>query len=232
MKKFRCSICGFVYDEAIGIPERNIPPGTKWEDVPEDFTCPVCAAPKTMFMAMEDESQASVSSGAAVPSSEAVPSSNAGLVEKIGELSAEELSAICSSLAKGCEKQRLGSEMEAFHELAAYFKAKADTGKGKTFKDAEAMLAQDISTGYPAANNAAKAKEDRGALRSLVWSEKVSAMMKSLLDRFDKEGEAMLADTKIFVCDICGFIYLGDAPPEICPVCKVPHYKIFQVERS
>ena len=125
MKKFKCSICGFVYDEAIGIPDRNIPPGTKWEDIPEDFTCPVCAAPKTMFMAMEDAGTA-----------KAVPSSGTGPIEKIGELSAEELSAICSSLAKGCEKQRLGSEMEAFHELAAYFKAKAGTGKGKTFKDA------------------------------------------------------------------------------------------------
>ena len=54
---------------------------------------------------------------------------------------------------------------------------------------------------------------------------------KSLLERFAEEGEAMLANTRIWVCDICGFIYLGDALPEICPVCKVPNYKIIEVER-
>jgi rubrerythrin len=41
----------------------------------------------------------------------------------------------------------------------------------------------------------------------------------------------MLENTKIWVCDICGFIFIGDAPPEICPVCKVPKFKIIEVER-
>ena len=38
--KYVCSVCGFVYDEEAGYPEGNIAPGTKWEDVPEDFECP------------------------------------------------------------------------------------------------------------------------------------------------------------------------------------------------
>lgn len=49
MKKWQCEVCGFIYDEALGIPEDGIAPGTKWEDVPDDWTCPDCGAPKSDF---------------------------------------------------------------------------------------------------------------------------------------------------------------------------------------
>lgn len=49
MKKYICSVCGYVYDEALGAPESGIAPGTKWEDVPQEFFCPVCGAGKEMF---------------------------------------------------------------------------------------------------------------------------------------------------------------------------------------
>ncbi len=93
------------------------------------------------------------------------------------------------------------------------------------------LLDTDLSESYAKVNAAAASKADRGALRALVWSEKVSRMMKSLLDRYAKEGNAMLENAKIYVCDICGFVYLGNNLPEICPVCKVPDYKITQIER-
>ena len=230
MRKYRCSICGYIHDESTG---------TKWEDLGGSYVCPKCRAPKPLFDLIEktDKPAPNVKETAA-----GVSDSNHVNDKHHKELSAEEISAICSSLAKGCEKQRLNSEMEAFQKIADYFKRKSVSEKGKTLNDAallnEALLVQatqklndDITTRYPEANNTAKANADRGALRSLVWSEKVSLMMKSLLDRFAEEGEAILADTKIYVCDICGFIYLGDSPPEICPVCKVPAHKIFQVER-
>lgn len=44
-----CLICGFVYDEALGAPEDGIPPGTRWEDVPPNWTCPDCGARKDDF---------------------------------------------------------------------------------------------------------------------------------------------------------------------------------------
>ncbi|MCL2025190.1 MAG: rubredoxin [Leptospirales bacterium] len=222
MLKFKCSICGYVYDESVGIPEKNIPTGTKWEYLPNDFACPLCTAPKALFKPIEEPTMPMHTSNAEAESHE---------FEKLRELSAGEISAICYSLAKGCEKQRLNAEMEAFNKIADYFKSKAIVETGKNLQDIEKMLDVDMTTKYSAANNAANANADRGALRSLVWSEKVSTMMKSLLNRFEKEGDAMLANTKVFVCDICGFIYLGNTPPEICPVCKVPNYKIIQVER-
>lgn len=49
MKKYVCSVCGFVYDEAKGYPEEGIAPGTKWEDVPADFVCPLCGVGKEQF---------------------------------------------------------------------------------------------------------------------------------------------------------------------------------------
>ena len=41
MKKYECEPCGYVYDEAAGDPDNGIAPGTKWEDLPEDWVCPV-----------------------------------------------------------------------------------------------------------------------------------------------------------------------------------------------
>ena len=46
--KYKCP-CGYVYDEAAGDPQEGIEPGTKWENLPEDFTCPVCGLEKDGF---------------------------------------------------------------------------------------------------------------------------------------------------------------------------------------
>lgn len=49
MKKYICNICGYVYDEAAGDPDSGIAPGTKWEDIPEDWVCPLCGVSKENF---------------------------------------------------------------------------------------------------------------------------------------------------------------------------------------
>ncbi|MCX8172556.1 MAG: rubredoxin [Archaeoglobaceae archaeon] len=49
MSKYQCSICGYIYDENEGDPDSNVPPGTKWEDLPDDWVCPVCGANKDQF---------------------------------------------------------------------------------------------------------------------------------------------------------------------------------------
>lgn len=49
MKSYVCIICGYVYDEAVGDPDNGLAPGTKWEDVPEDWLCPLCGATKEEF---------------------------------------------------------------------------------------------------------------------------------------------------------------------------------------
>ena len=47
MKKYECEVCGYIYDEAAGDPDNGIAPGTKWEDVPEDWVCPYAPSAKT-----------------------------------------------------------------------------------------------------------------------------------------------------------------------------------------
>ncbi len=52
MKKYRCVICGYVYDPEQG--EDDIPPGTSFDDLPDDWTCPVCGASKDDFEPVEE----------------------------------------------------------------------------------------------------------------------------------------------------------------------------------
>ena len=47
--KYVCDVCGWEYNEAEGYPEGGIAPGTKWEDLPADFACPLCSVEKDMF---------------------------------------------------------------------------------------------------------------------------------------------------------------------------------------
>ncbi len=53
MKTYMCVICGFIYDEANGLPEAGIAPGTKWDDLPPNWTCPDCGASKDDFEMIE-----------------------------------------------------------------------------------------------------------------------------------------------------------------------------------
>ena len=49
MDKWVCVICGYVYDPAEGDPDNGVVPGTVWEDVPNDWLCPLCGASKDDF---------------------------------------------------------------------------------------------------------------------------------------------------------------------------------------
>ena len=51
MEKYVCAICGYVYDPEVGDPDNGVEPGTAWEDVPEDWVCPLCGVGKDNFEA-------------------------------------------------------------------------------------------------------------------------------------------------------------------------------------
>ena len=53
MKKYECGVCGWVYDEAVGDPDNGIQPGTKFEDLPDGFACPLCGVGKDEFSEVE-----------------------------------------------------------------------------------------------------------------------------------------------------------------------------------
>ncbi|HSR73459.1 MAG TPA: rubredoxin [Sulfurovum sp.] len=48
-KKYICTVCEYIYDPALGDPDSGIPPGTAFEDIPEDWVCPDCGARKSDF---------------------------------------------------------------------------------------------------------------------------------------------------------------------------------------
>ena len=54
MDKYECTVCGYIYDEAEGDPDNGVAAGTKWDDVPADWVCPLCGAAKDSFQKMED----------------------------------------------------------------------------------------------------------------------------------------------------------------------------------
>ncbi|WP_271669767.1 rubredoxin [Bradyrhizobium sp. CCBAU 51627] len=54
MRKYRCAYCAHVYDEAQGDPDSGIAPGTRFEDIPDDWQCPECGAAKGDYHLIED----------------------------------------------------------------------------------------------------------------------------------------------------------------------------------
>lgn len=50
MDKYLCTVCGYVYDPAEGDPDHGIAPGTKFEDIPDDWVCPICGVGKEDFV--------------------------------------------------------------------------------------------------------------------------------------------------------------------------------------
>ena len=57
MAKYVCDACGYEYDPAVGDPDNGIAPGTAFEDLPDDWTCPLCGVGKDMFTKVEDQFQ-------------------------------------------------------------------------------------------------------------------------------------------------------------------------------
>lgn len=203
MKEYVCSVCGYVHKTD--------------GELPDDFKCPLCGAGKDAFKLKDDTSQ-KVESNLEKPHTEK-------------EFSPMEMSIICSNLARGCEKQYLQEESENFKKLAEFFRSKAEPISDASVEKLIELIEKDLSIGFPYGNLVANEKPDRGALRSMVWAEKVTNMLSSLLARYKSEGDKMLENTGVYVCTICGFVYVGDNPPEICPVCKVPSWKFEKIER-
>ncbi len=220
MKEFVCSVCGYVYSEAQGIPEAGIAPGTRWEDLPDDWVCPLCGATKAEFL--ESTPANSVPTPPASPPAE--------VSADLQELTPLQISALCSNLARGCEKQYKPEEAALFQQLADFFHSAAAPTQAPDMRQLLALIESDLSDGIPAANTAAAQAKDRGALRALVWNEKVTKILKSLLNRYEREGDRMLENTGVYVCIICGFVYVGQQPPALCPICKAPGWKLEKVE--
>ena len=200
MKEYICTVCGYVHKTD--------------GELPQDFICPLCGAGRDAFKLQEENN--------------AQTAIEKPHTEK--ELSAMEMSIICSNLSRGCEKQYMSKESENFRKLAEFFRSKAEPVSEASAEKLLELLDKDLSVGFPYGNAVAGEQPDRGALRCQVWAEKVTRMLQSLLTRYQTEGDQMLVDTGVYVCTICGFVFVGNEPPAICPVCKVPAWKFEKVD--
>ena len=207
--KYVCQICGYVYDDA----KEKVP----FAELPDDWKCPLCGAAKLDFKPEVNGDEKKVVT--AIEPMEA----------DLEKLSAGQLAALCSNLARGCEKQYKQEEADLFKQLADYFTAVVPAVNDASVEKLAKELQTDAEN-YAAVRATADANADRGAARVCVWGEKVTRMLSSLVNRYLNEGEAMLKDTNIWVCTTCGFVYIGDTPPELCPVCKVPDWKFEKIE--
>lgn len=206
--KYVCQICGYVYDDA----KEKVP----FSKLPDDWKCPLCGAAKSDFKA--EETSAEQTKSASVP-----------MKRSDEKLSAGQFAALCSNLARGCEKQYKPEESKLFKELADYFSAVTPKVYDPTVEKLYEALMTDAEN-YAGVRAVADKNSDRGAARICVWGEKVTRMLASLVNRYLNEGEKMLENTNIWVCTTCGFVYVGDNAPELCPVCKVPDWKFEKIE--
>lgn len=53
MKEYECMVCGYIYEEELGDPDNGVEPGTVWDDLPEDWLCPMCGVGKDEFEELE-----------------------------------------------------------------------------------------------------------------------------------------------------------------------------------
>lgn len=204
--KYICQVCGYVYDEeAEGVP---------FSELPDDWTCPMCGAPKNLFEAEEESDDGSAVIAEGPESFEKIP---AGV-----------LSAIFSNLARGAEKQYRNDEAGLFRKLSTSFSARAEGSPA--IEDAATLNSDFLERKLKAVRSAARSASDRGALRAVTWAEKAARIVGSIIERYMKEGEDLLRYTDVWVCSICGFVYIGPEPPDICPVCKVPGWKFERIE--
>ena len=211
MKKYRCTICGYIYDEA---KEK-----VKFVDLPDDWKCPLCGAPKSLFEEVKEEKE-EINEEPKVQIIEEVD-------DDLRELSNYEISLICSNLARGCEKQYLEEEKDLFRELSKYYEGLEEDKTG-SLDDVINMVNSDINS-FSKAMEVFSEYDNRGSKRVVNWANKSTNIMKVVIDTYKEKGIDYIKNTKIWVCDICGFVYIGDNPPKVCPVCKVPSLKILEV---
>lgn len=212
MSKYVCTICGYEYDEATNPP---------FDTLPDDWKCPLCGAPKSAFIKQEEKTEQTIKPQETIKSKK-----NADVLRQLDN---RELAAICSNLAKGCEKQYKMRESELFRKISNYYSERMENESEYTLDKLKKNLDNELKENYVTAHQTADLQKDRGAKRALVWSEKVTKILLSIIERYEKEGDTLLNNSKIWVCDICGFTYIGNTPPAVCPVCKVPGFKILEV---
>lgn len=224
MKKYKCKICGHIYDPAQGDPTQGIAPGTAFEELPATWKCPRCKKDKSFFEAVEEAKASNPYAGT---------QTEKNLLEAFaGESQARNKYTYFASKAK----------KEGYEQIAALFLQTAENEKEHAklwFKElcgigttAENLLAAaegenhewtDMYEGFAKTAEAEGFPELAAKFRGVAAIEKHhEERYRALLHNVETREVFAKSEVKVWECRNCGHIVVGTAAPEVCPVCNHP----------
>ena len=224
MKKYKCKICGHIYDPAQGDPTQGIAPGTSFEELPASWKCPRCKKDKSFFEAVEEAKASNPYAGT---------QTEKNLLEAFaGESQARNTYTYFASKAK----------KEGYEQIAALFLQTAENEKEHAklwFKElcgigttAENLLAAaegenhewtDLYEGFAKTAEAEGFPELAAKFRGVAAIEKHhEERYRALLHNVETREVFAKSEVKVWECRNCGHIVVGTAAPEVCPVCNHP----------
>ncbi len=226
--KYICSMCGYIYDETAQNVNVGDTQDTKQEHISRHKVCPRCKESTMKFYPQQFDLNAQENTNDLNQAYVAVE--NVEAHENMHKMSFAELSALCSNLAKSCERQYLFEEAQLFSTLADYYKSNTLPQPDGSVDKLLDLMEWDLAENYVNADNAAQIANDRGSKRILRWSKNVTRISDAILSRYKFQGEEFLKNSSVYICEICGYIYIGDTLPPVCPVCRVANFRIVKVE--
>ncbi|MBP3763548.1 MAG: rubredoxin [Bacteroidales bacterium] len=232
MKKYKCTVCGYVYDPAQGDPTQNIAPGTAFEALPADWKCPKCKQGKDKFAPVEE------------------PKTN----PYAGTQTEKNLQAAFAGESQARNKYTYfasKAKKEGFEQIAALFLQTADNEKEHAklwFKElngigstAENLLAaaegenyewtdmyEDFARTAEAEGFPELAKKFRGVGEIEKHHEE---RYRALLHNVEAQEVFAKSEVKVWECRNCGHIVVGTKAPDVCPVCNHPQ-AYFEVNKQ
>ena len=151
----------------------------------------------------------------------------------------EELSLAFSNLQNAAFRQQrpklaklLSALSQSFH-IQALNEARSGARAGEeaeSLASVQGRIKEQLATDYKRNVQMATDLNERGALRALLWGQKVSVIQNSLIGRYLKRGAGILdGDVRIHVCEACGFAIIKGDVPDRCPACKAPSERFVSI---
>ena len=213
--RYICSICGYVYDE-----EKE---GVPFSGLPDTWVCPLCRAAKSLFAPERQPETASAPVTPALSRETNVPDE---APELLSPWSSPPCAPTWPEAARSSTRRR---KRPYFRRLPTISRRRLPPPRmtAAAWQACSRMIWTGgirLSTAPPESWATAAPRE------SASGGEKVTMILNSLAQRYRAEGPSFLKYTQIWVCSVCGFVFVGNEPPELCPVCKVPAWKFDKIE--
>ena len=188
--KYVCSICGYVYDDsAEGIP---------FSELSDSWVCPLCGAAKSLFSPQKNDRRLYHSGPHRSNGSSTCPhnccAQHRGNASAYRRRTFRSVFESCPGMRETVQNEEAG----LFREIAAYFAAVTPDEPDGDLTHLLSLFENDLTTGYPAVQSAAQTAGDRGTQRVCVWGQKVTVILNSLVQRYQREGSAFLRNTQIW----------------------------------